>query len=55
MKAGVNTVRANANVLEAGIKVVGLVYDIKTGKLREVEVDDAEKVTATRKAAFETT
>ena len=54
VRAGVRTVRGNANVLNAGIKVVGLVYDIKTGKLREIDVEDDEGVVKARKECHST-
>ncbi|MCJ1388385.1 hypothetical protein MMC18_001232 [Xylographa bjoerkii] len=46
VKAGVRTLRENPNVIKAvgdrGVKVHGLVYDIKTGELKELEVEDEE-------------
>ncbi|MCJ1397853.1 hypothetical protein MMC11_001049 [Xylographa trunciseda] len=46
VKQGVRTLRENSNVVKAvaerGVKVHGLVYDIKTGELKELEVEDEE-------------
>jgi len=46
IKQGVRTLRENPNVVKAvaerGVKVHGLVYDIKTGELKELEVPDEE-------------
>ena len=55
VKAGVRTLRENPNVVKAvaerGVTVHGLVYDIKTGVLSELEVED-EEGEGVRKEAF---
>ncbi|MCJ1432916.1 hypothetical protein MMC27_002274 [Xylographa pallens] len=55
VKAGVRTLRENPNVVKAvaerGVKVHGLVYDIKTGVLSELEVED-EDGEGVRREAF---
>ena len=55
---GVQTVRGNPHVIQAaeerGLKVVGLVYDVATGKLREIDHEEDEAVHNARKACFHT-
>ncbi|MCJ1317597.1 hypothetical protein MMC15_002922 [Xylographa vitiligo] len=55
VKAGVRTLRENPNVVKAvaerGVKVHGLVYDIKTGMLSELDVED-EDGEGVRREAF---
>ena len=58
VKAGVRTLRENASVIKMQkvrkISVHGLVYDVKCGKLREVEVAESEEEAKIRLACFDT-
>ena len=58
VKAGVRTLRENASVIKMQkvrkISVHGLVYDVKCGKLREVEVPESEEEAKIRQACFDT-
>ncbi|MCJ1354206.1 MAG: hypothetical protein MMC33_004193 [Icmadophila ericetorum] len=59
VKAGVRTLRENGSVIatqkKRKITVHGLVYDVKTGLLREVEVPESEEEEKVRLACFDTT
>lgn len=56
--AGVRTLRENAAVIdgmeERGVQVHGLVYNVGTGELKELDVDEPELVKHARIEAFET-
>ena len=58
VREGVQTLRENAEVIEArkerGLAVHGLVYDISSGVLRELECGDAEQERLIREDAFHT-
>ena len=58
VRSGVRTLRENPYVLaagkERGVVVHGLVYDVGSGELRELEVGDEEDVVEARLQAFET-
>ena len=57
VKAGVQTVRQNGFVVEAmksrGLVVHGLIYNIGTGILEEVDVKEGKEEMAVREEAFE--
>ena len=58
VRQGVLTLRENAEVIEArkerGVVVHGMVYDIGSGVLREIEVGDGEQDRLVREDAFHT-
>lgn len=55
---GVRTLKENSVVLDAieerGLKLHGLVYDVGSGTLRELETSEPEEVVKARRAAFKT-
>lgn len=55
---GVKTLKENPNILDAiaerGLEVHGLIYDIASGELKEVEVLEDDDTTTTRQKAFKT-
>ena len=58
VKASVRAVRENPYVIDAirerGLEVHGLVFDLESGRLREVEVEEPEEERVARVGAFET-
>lgn len=58
VRQGVQTVRENAEVIEArkerGLTVHGLVYDIASGVLRELDCGDGDQERLVREDAFHT-
>ena len=58
VRQGVQTVREHAEVVAAcqegghGVSVHGLVYDVKTGELREISCEEEEEEGKARVAAF---
>ncbi|KAL9099076.1 MAG: hypothetical protein Q9163_005367 [Psora crenata] len=58
VRAGVRTVKENPIVIHAmkerGLDVHGLIYNVGTGHLEEVKIEEAEEEKRVREAAFET-
>lgn len=58
VKQGVQTLRENAEVIDAvkerGLVVHGLVYNVASGELRELECEEEEEVGKVREEAFRT-
>ena len=58
VKQGVQTLKQNHHIIDAmrdrGLDVHGLIYDIGTGKLKEVDTDEGEEEGHHRTSAFET-
>jgi len=58
VRQGVQTVRENAEVIEGvrerGVVVHGLVYDVGTGELKELEVGEEDEKAGERVEAFRT-
>lgn len=58
VRQGVQTLRENAEVIEGikerGVVVHGLVYDVGTGELKELEIGEEEEKGADRVEAFQT-
>lgn len=58
VKQGVQTLKENAEVIEGmrerGVTVHGLVYDVASGELRELEIEEPEHEGKKREAAFGT-
>ena len=58
VQQGVRTLKENASVIDAirerGLQVHGMVYDVGTGKLRELDCQESEEEARSRITAFET-
>lgn len=58
VRQGVQTLKENAEVIdgmrERGVEVHGLVYDVGSGELRELEIEEGEQEGKKREEAFGT-
>ena len=58
VRSGVNVLLQNPEIIEAmgerGMKVHGLIYDVGSGELREIDIEEEESVVKGRTTAFKT-
>ena len=58
VRQGVKTLKENSSILDAisdrGLTVHGMIYDVGTGELKEIDVNDDEETTQSRLQAFKT-
>ena len=58
VRQGVDVLTDNSIVLDAinerGLKIHGLIYDVGTGELKELDINESEEMISSRTTAFKT-